>query len=59
MMTELTNTELDAVSGGSSFTLSDITQYNALSQSANAVNVLTAFSIANVTQAAAQQNSIS
>ena len=59
MMTELTDTELDAVSGGSVITLSDITQQNVLSQSANAVNVLTVLSLANVTQAAVQQNSIS
>jgi bacteriocin-like protein len=56
---ELTDTELDAVSGGSTISFSSITQQNALSQSANAVNVLTAFSLANVTQAAVQQNSIS
>jgi bacteriocin-like protein len=59
MMTQLTDKELDAVSGGSVFTLSAINQQNFLSQSANAVNVLTAASLANVTQAAVQTNNFS
>ena len=59
MMTQLTDKELDAVSGGSVFTLSAFSQQNWLSQSANAVNVLTALSLANVTQAASQSNNFS
>jgi bacteriocin-like protein len=59
MMTELTDKELDAVSGGSVITGSIVSQLNSLTQSANAVNVLTAFSIANVTQTASQSNNFS
>jgi bacteriocin-like protein len=59
MMTELTDKELDAVSGGSVITLSALNQQNFLSQSANAVNAVTAFSIANVTQTASQSNNFS
>jgi bacteriocin-like protein len=55
---ELTDTELDAVSGGFSINFSDIDQKNIVRQSAYAVNVLTVDSIANVTQAAVQSNSI-
>jgi bacteriocin-like protein len=59
LVTELTDKELDAVSGGSVFTLSAINQQNFLSQTAAAVNAATVLSLANVTQAAAQSNSIS
>jgi bacteriocin-like protein len=59
MMTELTDKELDAVSGGSVITASLVSQLNSLSQSANAVNVLTLGSIANVTQTATQSNNFS
>ena len=55
---ELTDTELDAVSGGFSINFSDVTQKNILHQSAYAVNVLTVDSLANITQAAVQANSI-
>jgi len=59
MMTELTDTELDAVSGGSVITASAINQQNFLSQTAAAVNAVTALSVANVTQVAAQSNNFS
>jgi hypothetical protein len=55
---ELTDTELYAVSGGFSINFSDIDQKNIVRQSAYAVNVLTLGSIADVTQAAVQSNSI-
>jgi bacteriocin-like protein len=55
---ELTDTELDAVSGGFSINFSDIDQKNIVRQSGYAVNVLTLGSLANVTQAAVQSNSI-
>jgi bacteriocin-like protein len=59
MMTELTDKELDAVSGGSVITASAINQQNFMSQSANAVNAATLLSLANVTQAAVQTNNFS
>ncbi len=59
MMTELTDTELDAVSGGSVITASAINQQNFLSQTAAAVNAGTLASLANVTQVAAQSNNFS
>ena len=63
MMTELTDKELDAVSGGSTITLSDITQANALSQTATAtaVNAVTLGSLAaaTVVQGAVQSNNFS
>ena len=55
---ELTDTELDAVSGGFSINFSDVTQKNIAWQRAYAVNVLTVGSIANATNAAVQSNSI-
>jgi bacteriocin-like protein len=58
-VTELTDTELDAVSGGSTIIASAINQQNFSTQNANAVNVLTLASLANVTQTAVQSNSIS
>jgi hypothetical protein len=58
LMTELIDKELDAVSGGSGFLLSVVNQQNILSQTAAAVNAVTAGSAATVTQAAAQINSI-
>jgi len=58
MMTELTDKELDAVSGGSVFTLSAINQQNFLAQTAAAVNAVTAASAATVVQGAVQTNSI-
>ena len=57
-LTELTDKELDAVSGGSVITLSAINQQNALSQSALAVNAVTAASAATVAQLVTQTNSI-
>ena len=57
-VTELTDTELDAVSGGSVFTLSAINQQNFSTQTAAAVNAVTALSAATVAQAAVQTNSI-
>jgi bacteriocin-like protein len=58
-VSELTDKELDAVSGGSVFTLSAINQQNWSSQTAAAVNAVTALSAATVAQAAVQSNSIS
>jgi hypothetical protein len=57
-VTELTDAELDAVSGGSVFTLSAINQQNFLSQVGTAVNAVTALSAATVAQGAVQTNSI-
>jgi bacteriocin-like protein len=58
-VSELTDKELDAVSGGSVITLSAINQQNFLAQTAAAVNAVTAASAANVVQAAVQANNIS
>ena len=58
-MTELTDKELDAVSGGSVITLSAINQQNFLAQTAAAVNAVTAASAATVLQAVTQTNVIS
>jgi bacteriocin-like protein len=57
-VSELTDKELDAVSGGSVFTLSAINQQNWSTQTAAAVNAVTALSAATVAQAAVQTNSI-
>ena len=57
-VSELTDTELDAVSGGSVFTLSAINQQNFSTQTAAAVNLGTLASAATVAQAAVQTNSI-
>jgi bacteriocin-like protein len=57
-VSELTDKELDAVSGGSVITLSAINQQNFLAQTAVAVNAGTAASAATVTQGAVQTNSI-
>jgi len=57
-MTELTDKELDAVSGGSVITASLVNQQNFLAQTAAAVNAVTAASAATVVQAAVQTNSI-
>ena len=58
-LTELTDKELDAVSGGSVITLSAINQQNFLAQTAAAVNAVTAASAATVAQLVTQTNSIS
>ena len=58
MMTELTDKELDAVSGGSVITLSAINQQNFMAQTGVAVNAVTAASAATVLQGAVQANSI-
>jgi bacteriocin-like protein len=57
-VSELTDKELDAVSGGSVFTLSAINQQNWSTQTAAAVNAVTALSAATVAQGAVQTNSI-
>ena len=57
-MTELTDKELDAVSGGSVITLSAINQQNFMAQTGVAVNAGTLLSAANVVQGAVQTNSI-
>ena len=57
-MTELTDKELDAVSGGSVITLNAINQQNFLAQTAAAVNAVTTLSAATVAQGAVQTNSI-
>jgi len=56
---ELTDTELDAVSGGSVFTLSAINQQNFANTVGVAVNAATVLSAATVGQAVIQTNSIS
>jgi bacteriocin-like protein len=57
-LTELTDKELDAVSGGSSFTLSAINQQNFAQTIGVAVNAVTAASAATVAQLVTQTNSI-
>ena len=57
-LTELTDKELDAVSGGSIITLSAINQQNFLGQVGTAVNAVTAASAAAVVQTGVQTNSI-
>jgi bacteriocin-like protein len=57
-LTELTDTELDAVSGGSVITLSAINQQNFAQTIGVAVNAVTALSAATVAQAVTQTNSI-
>ena len=56
MMTVLTDKELDAVSGGSSFTLSAINQQNFAQTIGVAVNAATALSAATVAQVLSQVN---
>jgi len=57
-LTELTDKELGAVSGGSSFTLSAINQQNFAQTIGVAVNAVTAASAATVAQLVTQTNSI-
>ena len=57
-LTELTATELDAVSGGSTITGSLINQQNFAQTIGVAVNAVTALSAAAVVQAVTQSNSI-
>ena len=60
MMTELTDKELDTVSGGAAtIVASAINQQNFLAQTGVAVNAATVGSAATVVQSAAQVNSIS
>jgi bacteriocin-like protein len=57
-LTELTDTELDAVSGGSVITASLINQQNFAQTIGVAVNAVTAASAATVAQVVTQTNSI-
>jgi len=57
-LTELTDTELDAVSGGSTISLSAINQQNFAQTIGVAVNAATLASAATVAQVVTQSNSI-
>ena len=60
MMTELTDKELDAVSGGAATIIASlVNQQNFLTQTATAMNAVTVGSAATVVQGAVQTNSIS